>query len=126
MGVVGVAGIEPATSCSQSKRAPAALHPDGGGGKGKAGVGAEIGVAVRKVAWFAPVACACACVDDKAFGARAQGVGARGCGLGRVCERVFDGVKRCSFNAELALKESGGVLVSSEMGVGYRRSAATS
>ena len=26
--VVGVAGIEPATSCSQSRRAPAALHPD--------------------------------------------------------------------------------------------------
>ena len=43
MGVVGVAGIEPATSCSQSKRAPAALHPDCGGGKGKAGVGAGLG-----------------------------------------------------------------------------------
>lgn len=66
MRLVGVAGIEPATSCSQSKRAPAALHPDYMGIP-------SITAAAFAVAWISKLAAAVACAhtkDDKRLGAR--------------------------------------------------------
>lgn len=58
LAVVGVAGIEPATSCSQSKRAPAALHPDGGARARRLATACcrkEGGVGLRRLPALAPV-----------------------------------------------------------------------